>query len=416
MLKLKNFVAFRQASQKDAKGRVARYRSKRPALTNFPALSDYTSLSPKHWDQWRRFRSMIIPTALLLPTLLSVIYFGLVATPRYVAEAKFVVRTAAKASGGFNLGSLFQITGLSRSQDDVFSVLDFMTSRDAVNQLLAKLPLEKMYRFDGGDFVARYPSVLFGETREQFYKYFQWMISVSYFNNSGVSALQVQAFRAEDAQQIADGLLSLGEQLVNKMNDRIYQDAVKVSSDQVDVSQKRLIEAQIKLTDFRNRELMIDPGSSSTVILSVVQQLSASLAETQTQFNEMRAASPLNPQLSNIQRRADALKEQIVSERSRISNASDGLANKTAVFERLSLEREFAKQSLAAANAALDTARAEAMRKQLYLERVVEPNLADFAQAPASLRWIFTILGANLLTVLIAWLFITGIREHAASA
>jgi capsular polysaccharide transport system permease protein len=413
MTRLKDFLGFGTPPGRESRGRVLRL--EQPALREFPALSDYKIIFPSRWGRWQGAYRWLIVLGLLLPTVVSTFYFGLIATPRYVAEAKFIVRTAAKASGGLSLTSLFQITGLSRAQDDVFSVLDFMTSRDAVTQLMERLPLENMYGLEGADFVARFPSIFFGSTREQFYKYFQWMISVSYSNNSGVSTLQVQAFRPEDARNIADAMLSLGEGLVNKMNERIYQDAVKVSLDQVTLNEKRLIGAQITLTDFRNRELMIDPASSSAVISNVVQRLSNSLAETQTELNEMKASSPLNPQIASIQRRADALIGQIASERTRISSSSDGLANKTSDFERLSLEREFAKQSLTTSNSALEAARAEAMRKQLYLERVVEPNLPDYAAAPASLRWIATTLGANLLTILIVWLFFTGIREHGAA-
>jgi capsular polysaccharide transport system permease protein len=417
MIDVKNFLGFRPPrSASDTRGSLSPYRLERPTLREFPALSDYNIIPVTRWSAWHRVYRSALLVILFLPTVVATIYFGLMAAPRYVAEAKFIVRTAAKASGGISLTSLLQITGLSRSQDDVFSVLDFMTSRDAIAQLLEKLPLEDMYHFKDGDFVARYPSIFFGETREQFYKYFQWMISVSYSNNTGISTLQVQAFRPDDAHNIADALLSLSEQLVNTMNQRIYEDAIRVSADQVALSEKRLIGAQITLTDFRNRELMIDPASSSAVVSDVVKRLSNNLAETQTQINEMKASSPSNPQLASLQRRANALIAQIAQERTRFSNSSDGLANKIADFERLSLEREFAKQSLTTSASALEAARAEARRKQLYLERVVEPNLPDYANAPASSRWIATVCGSNLLGILVLWLFFTGIREHAAAA
>jgi capsular polysaccharide transport system permease protein len=307
------------------------------------------------------------------------------------------------------------MVGISRSQDDVFSVQNFMTSRDAVARLMERLPLEQIYGTKDADFVARYPSIFFGPTREQLYKYFQWMISVSYANNTGISTLQVQAFRPEDTRAVAEGLLELSEQLVNDMNRRIYEDAVTVSADQVGRDESRLIAAEVALTDFRNRELMIDPASSSVVVSEVVKRLSNGLADTQTQINEMKSNSPANPQLASLQRRATALDGQIARERGRISNSSDGLAKKIGEYERLSLEREFAKQALTNSTAALETARAEARRKQLYLERVVEPNLPDYANAPASLRWIATVFGANLLGLLVLWLFFTGIREHAGT-
>jgi len=408
------FEFFGVNSTAETRGSVSARPMERPLLRDFPAGSDYSIITPT--NRFRRFYVAGFVVIAFLPSIVALIYCALLVTPRYVSEAKFVVRTAAKPSGSAGLASILQITGLSRSQDDVFSVQDFMTSRDAVEQLLKKRPVGQMYGGTENDFIARYPSVFFGETREDFYKYFQWMIAVSYSNNTGISTLRVQAFRSADAHAIAQALLEISEQLVNKLNDRIYQDAVTVSAAQVALGEKRLIAAQIALTDFRNREVMIDPGSSSVVISEVVKRLSNSLAETQTEIRQMRTASPGNPQLANLQQREAALITQITRERTRISSSSDGLADKMANFERLTLEVEFAKQALTTATSALENARVEARRQQLYLERVVEPNLSDYATAPSSLRWISTVFGANLLGNLVLWLFVTGIREHAAAS
>jgi capsular polysaccharide transport system permease protein len=417
MIDIKALLRLGQPSSTEiSRGGLSIRHLERPTLREFPAQSDYNIITIGRRNAFLPLRRVGLFLMAFLPTLVVTIYFGLIAAPRYVAEAKFIVRTAAKASGGgINLTSILQITGLSRSQDDVFSVHEFMTSRDAIAQLMGKLALDQMYGRKQADFVARYPSIFFGSTREQFHKYFQWMISVSYSNNTGISTLRVQAFQPDDARIIAEALLAQSELLVNEMNRRIYVDAVNVSEQQVNQDEKRLISTQIALTNFRNRELMIDPASSAVVVSDVIKRLSNSLAETQTQVNEMTAASPSNPQLAWLQRRTVALTTQIAQERARISNSSDGLASKIGDFERLNLEREFAKQALTTSTSALEAARAEARRKQLYLERIVEPNTPDYPTAPASLHWIATVLGANALGLLIVWLFVAGIREHAGT-
>jgi capsular polysaccharide transport system permease protein len=116
-----------------------------------------------------------------------------------------------------------------------------------------------------------------------------------------------------------------------------------------------------------------------------------------------------------LQRHIAALETQILAERTRISDPSTGLANKLADYERLTLEREFAKQALTAASASLDTARTEARRQQLYLERVVEPNEPDYAMMPERPRAVLTIFGLNVLALLVAWLIFAGVQEHAAA-
>ena len=82
-------------------------------------------------------------------------------------------------------------------------------------------------------------------------------------------------------------------------------------------------------------------------------------------------------------------------------------------YERLALDVEFADKQLGLALAELETARSEASQKQLYLERLVKPNIPDKAMEPRRLRSVF----AGLVICLILWgmvsLLVASIREHA---
>lgn len=357
----------------------------------------------------RRYARMFL---LFSPSLIAFVYFGFVAADRYVSEAQFVVRTAAKpASASF--GALLQMTGLGRAQDEIFSVLSFMKSRSAVEGLAERLPLSEIYGRPEADAVARYPSLFYGATEEELHKYLNWMITTNYISTSGITTLKVQAFRPRDAQAVAALLLDLGEQTVNRMNDRIRDDAVRVAEDEVSRNEKRMIEAQVAITKFRNAELMIDPSGSSIVVSELIARLSAELAQTQAQIREMSAGSPNNPMLSSLNRRTDALQGQIAQERRRISTDSEGLADKLAVYERLVLDREFAKQTLSAAARSLEVAQQDGRRQQLYLERIVEPAVPDYAIAPERIRMIATSIAVNVILLLVGWLIFAGIREHA---
>ena len=238
--------------------------------------------------------------------------------------------------------------GLARSQDDSFIVHDFMTSRDAIDQLMQRLPLAAMFDRAGADFLARYPSLLYGPTKERFYKYFQHMVSVIHIETSGISTLRVQAFRADDARHIAETLLTLSEELVNRLNQRLQSDAIASSQADLEKAQERLVQAQAALTDFRNKELMLDPAQNAVALAELIGQLSAELASTQAQLIQMRSGSAGSPQLQTLQRKAAALQEQIARERARIAADSGGLAKRIAAYERLSLEREFANKMTSA--------------------------------------------------------------------
>ncbi|WP_296340620.1 capsule biosynthesis protein [Reyranella sp.] len=324
-----------------------------------------------------------------------------------------MVRSAQRPDSLGGLSFLVQL-GLQRSQDDSFIVEDFMLSRDAVRDLQKHLPLRDMFRTDPLDFIAGYPSLLYGLREERFYKYFQTMVSVVHTDKTGISTLKVRAFSAENAKKIADTLLQAGEGLVNRLNERLLRDAVGRAEAEVMEAQNRVIAAQATLTAFRNKELLIDPTSNAVALAELIAKLSGELASTRAQIAEARMNASTGPQIPILERKAIALDEQIASERARVARSSDGLADRIATYERLVLEREFANKMLGTNEADLVRAKAEAAKQLLYLESIVEPNLADYSTQPKRLRSVLTVLGANLLLVLIAWLVFTGIREHGA--
>lgn len=364
-----------------------------------------------------RWGMLLRAAAVLLPTILAVIYYGFLATPRYVSEARFVIRAASKApSLASGLDSILQLAGLSHSQDDAYAVRDFMTSRDAVTQLKAKLDLGGMYRNPDADMLVRYPSLVFHNTDEGFYRYLQTRFSVIVNNSTGLTTLRVEAFRAADAQQVANALLTLGEGLVNKLNKRLEHDAVRVAADEVARAEQARIDAQIAVTAFRNRSLLLDPGATSATVVKVIGELSTQLADARTQIEETQAGAPNSPQLATYRERALAIEHQIATERARVANDSDGLAEKIAEYERLMLKQEFSVRTLAQAVSALELAKVDARRQQMFLERVVEPNRPDQAMMPRRVRMIFTVFGFNVIGAGVVWLLVTGLREHAGAA
>lgn len=367
-------------------------------------------------SRWR-LTSLMRPRAvklaiLLLPTLLATFYLFFIATDQYESEASFVVRSAAKPEIPGGLAFLMQV-GLGRSQDDSFVVQEYISSRDALEKLRATLPLLEMYGRKEADFLTRYPSIFYGPTEEELYNYLKHFIFVVHADKTGISRLQVRAFRPEDAQRIARTLLDLSEDLVNRINRRLQRDAIDNRLTELNTSQDRLIEAQAILTEFRNRELMIDPTKNAVALGELISHLSIELAATRAQITEMMSGSAASPQLVGLRRKASAIEEQIARERARIANDSEGLAARLATYERLNLERTFADKMVSAAESDLAKARFEAARKLLYLERVIEPNLSDYSTWPKRIRAVLTVFAANALLLLIGWLIVSGIREHA---
>ncbi|MGO4682099.1 capsule biosynthesis protein [Hyphomicrobium sp. 2TAF46] len=352
----------------------------------------------------------------LLPSILAIVYYGLVATDQYVSESQFVLRTSEKPAGSSGFGALLQMSGIGRVEDDVYSVQAFLSSRSAADSLAERLPVRKIYGPQSADFIARFPSIFFNDSKEEFYKYLNWMITTRYGTTTGIVTLNVHAFAPEDAKDVSLALLSLAEDVVNRMNVRMQEDAVRLAEQEVRRAEERMVSAQIAITQFRNKELMIDASGSAIVVVEVIARLEAERAQLEAQIREIAKGAGINPQLPGLRLRAEALQSQISAERQKISDPKDGIADQLARYERLLLDQQFAKESLTYVRRSLETAQQNARRQQLYLERIVEPTAPDSSMAPTRLKNIATVAGLNIVMVLVLWLVVSGFKEHVVES
>lgn len=349
-----------------------------------------------------------------IPTLATGVYYLLIAAPIYVSEAQFVVRERGHPPAAAALGTVLQSVGIDmgENQTDAYEVQQYMESRDAVQELVRSHNLRAVLDRPEGDFLAKFPRPFERASFENLYQNYQRFVTVGYNANTGISTLRVEGFRPGDAHEIAVALLAGGEQLVNKLNERAAADAVDEARRQVMEAEDQSLKAETALTAFRNRERMIDPDRASAAGSELLGKLEGQLVTMRAERAGLAASAPESPQLPILDRRIAAFEAQLDAERLRIAGQNNSLAPKMGEYEALTLEREFAVKSLAAAETALETARADARRKQLYLERVVSPNLPDKAERPRRLLALLTVVVTCLLAYGTIALILAGLREH----
>jgi len=76
------------------------------------------------------------------------------------------------------------------------------------------------------------------------------------------------------------------------------------------------------------------------------------------------------------------------------------------------LDQTFAEKKLAAAISALEQARVQAQKQQLFIETVVTPNLPDDALEPKRGRGVLATLVVGLMLWGVLSVVIGGIKEH----
>lgn len=363
--------------------------------------------------EWLRARRWFV-LAVIVPTLLATLYYGLIASDVYTSESHFVVKNPnQKGPSISSLANIIQTTGLSAGQEQANEVIGYLRSRSALADLQKRIDVRARFASQNADFIARYPQFFREDRFENLYKAYQNRVNARLDTETGAIVLTVEAFNARDAHDINAELLKLSEEMVNRLNNRAETKAISEAQERVTAAEQRLLQARLAIRQYRNQEELIDPAKQAEGVLDLTNRLIAERTALQTQLETMERVTPANPGISPIRRRIAALDEAISGQTGRVVGSQGGIASKLGAYERLSVEQNFATQMLTVASAALEQARADVLKQKFYLERIVEPNTPDLATLPNRLRNIIVVLAATLCLYFIAWMFITGILEHA---
>ena len=346
-----------------------------------------------------------------LPTALAVVYFGFIASDVYTSESSFVVRSPEKPSAS-TLGVLLKGAGFSSARDESYTVQNYILSRDALGVLTAELSLDKAYANPQVDFFNRFASLDGDNSFEALHRYYQKKVTVLTDSASSISTLSVKAFTAQDALRANQVLLDRSEALVNRLNERGRQDLIRFAKAEVDQAADKAKAAALALSSYRNSQGVVDPERQATAQLQQVAKIQDELIATTTQLAQLKAFTPQNPQIESLENRAQTLRTEIANETGKVTGNAKSLSNKAADYQRLALEADLASKQLASAMASLESARNEAQRQQVYLERIAQPSLPDVAQEPRRMRSIFSTLLLGLMAWGILSMLVAGVREH----
>lgn len=348
----------------------------------------------------------------VIPTLSAIIYYTWIASDVYVSESQLVIRTPDKQSSSL-LGDFLQGAGFSNSQNDAYTVQEYILSRDALDKLDKKLAVKEKFSSTSIDRLSRFGGILSDQSNEALHRYYQKMVEVELDTLSSIITLRSRAFQAQDALDINQYLLNTSEQLVNKLNDRARLDMLQFAKGEVDTAEEKAKKAAVALARYQNTAGVVDPENQAAIPLQQIAKLQDELLATRTQVLQIESLTPQNPQLPSLHKRVTMLEKEIEKESAGLTGSTDkSLVNKAVQYSRLTLEKEFADRQLASALASLEQSRAEAQKQQLYVENIAKPSLPDEAQEPKRLRIIATVVVLGVIAWGILSLLVAGIKEH----
>jgi capsular polysaccharide transport system permease protein len=184
---------------------------------------------------------------------------------------------------------------------------------------------------------------------------------------------------------------------------------MRYAEEELTRSEDRLREARQQTTAFRNRTGIIDPQADIQNQMGVVNALQQRLAEALVERRQILDSNSSDPRLADIDRRVEAIRSQISSEKSQLAQSDSEAATAEGgeqsysrlleEFEALAADQEFAERAYLSARAARDAALAEAQRQSRYLASYVDPTLAETAEFPRR----GVLLGMIFAFLLVTW-------------
>jgi len=377
-----------------------------------PAEREQTSAIPVRRVRRLPNPGLMFMLVVVLPVMAAIVYYGFLASDVYVSESEFVVRSPQKASIS-PLGAMLQTAGVGNASAEADAAQSFAVSRDALRGLNANGAFEKAYVRPGISIVDRFNPLGRWGSFEHLYRYFQGKVSLHQDSATSIITLNVRAYTPEDAYRFNQQLLSMTEAVVNRLNLRSRRDLVQYAQDEVDTAKERSQAAALALAAYRNQSGIVDPQMEAQAQMQMISNLQSQLITARTELAQVQQYAPQNPRIPVIRTQIGAIETQIRQQLSKVAGGHKSLAGSAVQYQRLTLESDFADKQLAAAFASLEQAREDALRKQVYVDRVVQPNLPDSPTEPRRWRGIFATLVLALIAYGILRMLMAGVKEHA---
>ncbi len=327
----------------------------------------------------------------MIPNLLSLLYFGLIASPVYTSTAAFLVLNPKQ--NGPSLSSLLSGASGDSSEQGGYIVQEYFASWDAFRDLRASMKLNE--NFAAGDDVSRFGglSTAFQTTDVALWRYFQRRVDVTIDQKSGIVSLDVSAYDPTYAHRLATSLLGKAVARMDAMNDEQTGDLVTNA-----VARKASIETALRndlaaLASFRNQTGTYDPKELYLSNLALMNSLAMKATELKSQREVISAVTPNNPQAGNLETATRSVSSDITA----TARNFPALARSSSRYEKLLVSRDNNITLLGQANMAVQEARANAEKNRYYLNVISRPSEPHAPEGPQRLAWIGGILLASLL-------------------
>lgn len=347
----------------------------------------------------------------MLPVVGTGTYLYTVAVDQYASYVGFAVRKEDTTSAVEVLGGIADLGSSSSSDTDI--LYKFIKGRQMIRNVDAQLDLRNLYHMPSDPVFG----LAKGASQEELERYWNRVVQIVYDRNTGLIELRVNAFRPEDAQNVARAIVAESTRMINDLSAIAREDTTRYAREELDHALDRLKQARQAMTTFRARTQIIDPQADTQGRMSLLTSLQQQLASALIELDLLRRTARENdPRITQGERRVEVIQIRIDEERNRFgSNQETGDDNYSKLvgdYEALAVDQEFAEKSYLSALASYDGAVAEAQRQSRYLATYIPPTLAEDAEYPQRILLLLMAAGGLLLSWAITVLIYYSVRDR----
>ena len=348
----------------------------------------------------------------LLPTIVLAIYFGWVASDRYVSQTRLVVEGEQSLPiSAMALG--FLGSGQSEAAIDAELVRSFIESPSLLVRLDEEMKLREHYSQDSIDMFSRLDA---DASSEDFMNFYLDHVKVTVEEKAPIFQLEVQAFEREYAQQLAQAITRHAEGFVNEVGQSLAREQVGFVEGEVRKANDRLRAETRELVRLQNQNRMLDPMMEAQAIGQIIAGLQQEQARLRAELKMLESyLSPKAPEVVSMRKKVAAVSSQIEQERSkqvRAGNDNQALNDLVLAFKENELTVQVALDVYQGSLKSLEAAKLDASRKVKFLVRISPPTLPDDSTRP---RRLYNVGTAFVLFNLLFWiggLLLASIRDH----
>jgi capsular polysaccharide transport system permease protein len=348
-----------------------------------------------------------------LPVALAACYYFFVAADQYVTEFRFAVRGAEPVRSEFSPLLQADVTAAPVVQDS-YIVVEYIGSRAMIDDLGRILDLRRIFSTRQADWPARLHLPV---SVEGLVEYWQGQVDAYFDTSNGTIVVRVRAFTRHDAFRLAQGILGLSEELVNRLSARARQNELHDAREEVAQAEARLAAALARLREYRDQQGLIDPGKAADATGALADKLREALVRARTELSTlMQYMRDDAPPVTLLQARIKSLEEQRRAVESGVTETaktqSPPLSQVMGRYEELESEKHFAENAYQHALEALDRSRLNADRQQVYIADFVPPRLPEDALYPRRARALAIVFLVAFAVWGIGGLTARSVRDH----